>query len=75
MYIFKIYRNCDSFRLRKVNIELYFVGEGQPLSSAMLINKKRSFAIFPKLFAKRLERKKMKMLELAEIMLKASGKA
>lgn len=63
---FKVYRDCDTprLRLRKVVLELY--GDNG------LLDRRRMF-MFP-FFAKRLKRKKARMVRLAYKMLKETGK-
>lgn len=64
-YRWKIYRDCDVCRLRKVVVELYFGDE--------LLYRSRMFCIFAKLWEKRIVRRKAVMLRKAKAFVKAMG--
>lgn len=65
MFTWKIYRDCDSLRLRKVVIELYHDGK--------LVHKTRMFMrLLPRRFERALARRKEWMMDYALIMLEAA---
>lgn len=65
MYRFQITRDCDTLRLRKVVLELFY--------GDMLLDRRRMFA--GPLFNMRLRRKKLRMLRLGKMMVAHSKPA
>jgi len=63
---FNVYRDCDTLRLRKVVIELW--------QGDKLLDRRRMFGLLGlPMFARRLARKKARMLRLAALMVAGSG--
>ena len=62
---FKIYRNVDVLRARKVVIEIYS-------ENGQMIDRRRMFSFPLMTLAKRLERKKARMLRCAKILVDAA---